>query len=420
MESSRTFLRKILPILGLSLALFAQDALAQAQGKKLAVGTSTSGTAGQATYEGKKRQLSDIAVTIVTSGITCTCARFAEDIRDVVNDLRPDGLRVLPVMGVGGLQTMDDVLFLKGMDMGVVDEDNLRLLKKRDPRLYATVEQRVQYITKLYNNEFHILARKEIQNVADLRGKRVSFNLKDSQSEVTADAIFEVLKIPVERVNYDNNLALKKLRDNDIQAMIVVSAAPQSALARVKKEDGFHLLALDEKSSPGQDLTTLFEDYLPAKLTSEQYPALIEKGASVPTVANKALLVAYNWGEGTPQYKRLAKFVETFFDRIQQFHDDSRHPKWKEVNLAAEVPGWIRFKPAADWLARYKTALASTTSTSTQDLQNDANLKRLFSQFVENYTASTGRKVITSQDQEMLFTKFREMLQSQVTSKATR
>src|SRR5262245_61358588 len=95
-----------------------------------------------ATYEEKKRQLSDIAVTIVTSGITCTCARFAEDIRDIVNDLRPDGLRVLPVLGVGGLQTLEDVLFLKGIDMGVADEDNLRLLKKRDPQLYATVEQR--------------------------------------------------------------------------------------------------------------------------------------------------------------------------------------------------------------------------------------------------------------------------------------
>jgi len=415
MEFLRTFLRKIFPVLGLLLAVFAQDALAQGKKAAVAPNGANAGSA-QATYEGKKRQLSDIAVTIVTSGITCTCARFAEDIRDVVNDLRPDGLRVLPVMGVGGLQTMEDVLFLKGMDMGVVDEDNLRLLKKRDPRLYATVEQRVQYITKLYNNEFHILARKEIQSIADLRGKRVSFNLKDSQTEVTADAIFEMLKIPVERVNYDNNLALKKLKDNEIQAMIVVSAAPQSALARVKKEDGFHLLGLDEKSSPGRDLTPLFEQYLPAKLTAEQYPALIAPGASVPTIANKALLVAYNWGEGTPQYRRLAKFVETFFDRIQQFHDDSRHPKWKEVNLAAEVPEWIRFKPAADWLARYKSALAAPTP----DVRNDANLKRLFAQFVEDYTASTGRKVISSQDQEALFIKFREMLQSQVTTKAAR
>ena len=75
------------------------------------------------TSEEKKRQASDIAVQIVTSGITCTCARFAEDIRDVVNDLRPGGLRVLPVLGVGGLQTLEDVLFLKGIDIGVIDED---------------------------------------------------------------------------------------------------------------------------------------------------------------------------------------------------------------------------------------------------------------------------------------------------------
>src|SRR5580704_15180084 len=94
-------------------------------------------------YEEKKRQTNDIAVTIVVSGLSCTCARFAEDIRNVVNDLRPDGQRVLPVLGVGGLQNLQDVLFLKNVDMGVVDEDNLRLLKKRDSSLYANIEQRV-------------------------------------------------------------------------------------------------------------------------------------------------------------------------------------------------------------------------------------------------------------------------------------
>src|SRR4030081_3616713 len=132
-------------------------------------------------YEEKKRQTNDIAVTIVVSGISCTCARFAEDIRNVVNDLRPEGQRVLPVLGV---------LFLKNIDMGVVDEDNLRLLKKRDPALYANIEQRVQYITKLYNSEFQVLARNDIKSSEHLRGKRVNFNLKDSQTEVTANTVF--------------------------------------------------------------------------------------------------------------------------------------------------------------------------------------------------------------------------------------
>jgi hypothetical protein len=76
----------------------------------------------QGTYEEKRRQANDIAVSIVVSGLSCTCARFAEDIRNVVNDLRPDGIRVLPVLGVGGLQNLNDVLFLRGIDMGVVDE----------------------------------------------------------------------------------------------------------------------------------------------------------------------------------------------------------------------------------------------------------------------------------------------------------
>src|SRR5215204_4996733 len=285
------------------------------------------------TYEEKKRQTNDIAITIVTSGITCTCARFAEDIRDIVNDLRPDGLRVMPVLGVGGLQTMEDVLFLKGIDMGVVDEDNLRLLKKRDPALHAGIEQRVHYITQLYHNEFHVVARKDIKTFVDLKGKKVSFNLKNSQSEVTADAIFSMLNIDVERVNYDNNEAMMKLREGEIAAMIVVSGAPQSALLRFKKEDGMHLLGFDERSLPNHDLAPIFDSYLPTKLTHEQYPTLIAEGASVPTVANRALLVAYNWPESSPRYKKVAKFIDAFFGKINQFNTPSRHPKWREVNL---------------------------------------------------------------------------------------
>ena len=87
--------------------------------------------------EEKRQQTNSIAVSIMTSGMTCTCARFAEDIRNVVNDLRPGGLRVLPILGVGGLQNLNDVLFLNNVDMGVADQDNIMLLKQKDPQLYA-------------------------------------------------------------------------------------------------------------------------------------------------------------------------------------------------------------------------------------------------------------------------------------------
>jgi uncharacterized protein len=360
-------------------------------------------------YEEKKRQANDIAVTVVVSGISCTCARFTEDIRNVVNDLGPDGIRVLPVLGVGGLQNVSDVLFLKNIDMAVVDEDNLRLLKKKDPVLYANIEQRVQYITKLYNSEFHVLARNEIKSYDDLKGKKVNFNLKDSQTEVTADTVFNTLNIPVQRSYYDNDEATKRLIAGDISAMIILTGAPQAGLAKVKKEDGVHFLPLDQDSLPKHELRDLFASYLPAEITHENYPNLVPEGTTVPTIANRALLVAYAWPENSPRYNKLAKFVDAFFSKIDQFNSPSRHPKWREVNLSAEMPGWVRFKPAADWLAAHRNQAVSANPDNTLR-QSSPELRLAFEKFMQNYFASTGRKTLTIKEREMLFARFEKML----------
>jgi len=371
-------------------------------------------------YEEKKRQANDIAVTIVVSGLSCTCARFADDIKNVVNDLQPDGQRVLPVLGVGGLQNLQDVLFLKNIDMGVVDEDNLRLLKKRDPTLYASIEQRVQYITKLYNSEFQVVARNDIKSYDDLRGKKVNFNLKDSQTEVTANIVFNMLKIDTIRSYYDNDVAIKKVIDGEIAAMIILTGAPQALYAKLKKEDGVHFLPFDERSVANPNVKQVLADYIPAELTHEQYPALIPEGRTVPTFANRALLVAYGWQENSPRYTKLAKFVRAFFGRIDQFHDSSRHPKWNEINIAADMPGWTRFKPAADWLAEQRVAAARQLRSPGAAADGSTELKVAFDQFVDQYAAARGLKTITAGDQEMLFAKFRQFLQTQESSAAIR
>jgi TRAP-type uncharacterized transport system substrate-binding protein len=363
-----------------------------------------------ASYEDKKRQANDIAVSVVVSGISCTCARFTEDIRNVVNDLSPDGIRVLPVLGVGGLQNVNDVLFLKSIDMGVVDEDNLRLLKKKDPVLYANIEQRIQYITKLYNSEFHVLARDEIKSYDDLRGKKVNFNLKDSQTEVTADTVFDTLNIPVQRSYYDNDEAIKRLISGDISAMIILTGAPQAALAKLKKEDGVHFLALDPESLPQHDLHDLFASYLPAEITHELYPNLVAEGTTVPTIANRALLVAYAWPENSEKYKKVAKFIDAFFGKIDQFNNSSRHPKWREVNLAAEMPGWTRFKPAADWLAAHRNQAVSVNPDSTTSGSSSEQLRLAFDKFMQAYSPASGGKALSIREREVLFAKFKESL----------
>jgi TRAP-type uncharacterized transport system substrate-binding protein len=352
-----------------------------------------------ASYDEKKRQANDIAVTVVVSGISCTCARFTEDIRNVVNDLSPDGIRFMPVLGNGGLQNLNDVLFLKNVDMAVVDEDNVRLLKKKDPVLYANIEQRVQYITKLYNSEFQVLARSDIKSYDDLRGKKVNFNLKDSQTEVTANTVFDALAMPVQRSYYDNDEALSKLQSGEISAMIILTGAPQVTYSKVKKEDGLHFLALDQDSLPKHDLHDLFANYLPAQLTHELYPNLVPEGTTVPTIANRALLVAYTWPENSPRYKRIAKFVDAFFSKIDQFDSPARHPKWREVNLSAEMPGWIRYKAAAEWLAAHRNQPVSTSSGS-------PDLKVAFDSFMHK----SGQPALSPADRDVMFSKFVKFL----------
>lgn len=370
-------------------------------------------------YEEKKRQANDIAVTVVVSGLSCTCARFTEDIRNVVNDLGPDGIRVLPILGVGGLQNLNDVLFLKNIDMAVVDEDNLRLLKKKDPALYANVEQRVQYITKLYNSEFHVLARNDIKSYDDLKDKKVNFNLKDSQTEVTADTVFDSLKIPVQRSYYDNDEAMKRLLSGDISAMIILTGAPQVTMAKVKKEDGVHFLPLDQDSLPNHDLHGLFANYLPAEITHDLYPNLIAEGTTVPTIANRALLVAYTWPENSQRYNKIAKFIDAFFSKIDQLNSPSRHPKWREVNLSAEMPGWLRFKPAADWLAAHRNQAVSANPDSTPG-QSSPELRLAFQKLMQNYASSSGRKTLSTKERELLFAKFIKILSESKAEAAAR
>jgi TRAP transporter TAXI family solute receptor len=354
-------------------------------------------------YELRKQETNQITVSIVVSGMSCTCARFAEDIRNVVNDLSPNGLRVLPILGVGGIQNLEDLLFLRGVDMATVDQDHIEYLKKKNPVLYANLENRVNYITKLYNSEFHVAAREGINSLADLQGKRVSFNLENSHTHIAADIIFEMLGVKTVKSFHDNNDAIELLLTDRLDAHIVLTGAPQSALAKLKHKDGIHFLPLSEEDLPSSNRSALYQRYLPADLTHEHYPELIETGKTVPTIATRTVLAVYNWEENSFRYRKLEKFVQEFFGKISKFNDKSRHPKWSEVNLNVDVPSWKRFKPAQDWLDGNKK-VASTSSLG----EDDEEMRAAFERFLKQYQAS-GKK-LTPKDRDVLYTQFKQFL----------
>ena len=139
---------------------------------------------------------------------------------------------------------------------------------------------------------------------------------------------------------------------------------------------------------------------------------MVPEGQTVSTVGIRSLLVTYAWPENSVRYNKIAKFVHEFFGKIDQFHDGSRHPKWEEISLAAEMPGWTRFKPAADWLAEQRLAAARQHAPGVTT-EGGSDLKLAFDQFIDQYAGAKGLKTISAGEQEMLFAKFRQYLQSQ-------
>jgi hypothetical protein len=73
----------------------------------------------------------------------------------------------------------------------------------------------------------------------------------------------------------------------------------------------------------------------------------------VSTVAVGAVLAAYNWGEDNPRREKVTNFVNRFFDGFDTFLQAPYHPKWQEVDIRADLPGWRRLASAKDWLAAH-------------------------------------------------------------------
>jgi hypothetical protein len=119
-------------------------------------------------------------------------------------------------------------------------------------------------------------------------------------------------------------------------------------LADVSADSGIHFLPVELNQ-------TLAQTYLPDQFKHDTYPLLIPADTTVPTIAVGDVMAMFGWQPRTERYSKVVRFVDAFFSKFDQFQQPPRHPKWREVNLTAEVPGWTRFAPAQDWLDR-KTA----------------------------------------------------------------
>src|SRR5260370_439825 len=291
-----------------------------------------------------KQTLNANTVTLITGTIGGTYVQFGADLSSVLDD--GNKVRVLPIVGRGSVQSIADILFLQGVDIGVVRADSLDYLEKKG--IARDLRKQLTYVTKLYNEEMQVIAPVGIRNLRDRDGKRVGVDIPDGSTFVTALAVFERLGLPANNFAYlEQRIAMEKLKKGELDAVIVVGGKPYKSVSNFVNDGGrFHLVTVDYDRP-------LQGDYLPANMTSKDYPNLIKEGESVDTIAVPAVLAAYNWAPNTDRYRKLSLFVDAFFTKFPALQNPPFHPKWKEVSLSAPLPGWQRLPSAKQWLDQH-------------------------------------------------------------------
>lgn len=272
-------------------------------------------------------------VGIVAGGVDGTYIRIAADLAAVLDD--SDRLRVIAIIGRGSVQNIADIMVLRGVDLGIVQSDVLAYARRE--RLFPSVDRLVQYVCKLYDEEVHILAGPGIASVQELAGKAVNVDLPGSGTAMTASLIFDALGIRVQERNAPQDSALDQLRRGELAALVYVAGKPARLFSAIRPDEGLRLLPLPAEAA-------LLDTYLPAHFAAADYPALVP-AEGIDTLAVGAVLAVYAWTPGTERHRKVSRFVEALSANFDSFLRPPRHPKWREVNLAAEVPGWTRFTP---------------------------------------------------------------------------
>jgi len=330
---SMTFRASLAIVVIVSLAL---SGVSSAQSRRTQSSQAASGIPNEAQI---KERLNAWTIGLAGGLLEGAPIRLATDIARVVNE--GGVMHVLPIVTRGPTENVNDLLYLKGVDAAIINTDSLEEYKSQVPQ----IQQRIRYIINLFPSELHVFVRPEIESLQDLVGKKVNFNTQGTAAAYSGPLIFSRLGLEVKKMFIPHPAALEQMRRGEVAGVVFVTSKPVDAFVKGKWEGGYRFLPVEYESK--------FEDYyLPSYLDFTDYPNLVAKGERISTIAVPTVLTAYNWRADSDPYRRVARFVNDLFSRVDKLQAPGFDAKWKDVNLSAKVPGLERFRAAQEWIDR--------------------------------------------------------------------
>jgi TRAP-type uncharacterized transport system substrate-binding protein len=334
-----------------------------------------------AATEGESDNVSRVnswTVGVVGGQLEGSFIRFAAELAKALDD--GENLRVLPIVSYGASDNVNDLLYLRGVDIAITNSDVFEEFKNN--RNVGNIDKRINYISQMYVSEVHIFARSDIKTLEDLDGKTVSLGVKGAGQTITGPVIFGRLGIKPNFIFGNSEAHAEKLKAGEIAAIVHNGGKPNPLFTKMKADPNVHFLSVPYSEK--------FADYyVPSTFDAKDYPNLLKEGETVETIGIPAVLAVYNWPRSSDRYRKVERFIQYYFNRFETLQKPPFHPKWKDINLAAKVPGWTRYSVAEEMLAKASASADGNANDSTASVGKTGGAvsveqQRLFEEFLES------------------------------------
>jgi uncharacterized protein len=263
---------------------------------------------------------------IVTGSEKGTYYQFGLNLQKL---MRPHGINLSVATSKGSVENIFAVYQRPATQLGIVQSDVLAFVARveTDPVL-KRIAKKIKMVFPFYNEEVHILGRKDIVDFDDLANRRVAIGREGSGTYLTARLMFKVAEIePRQMVNIDTDEALAELKAGRVDAMFYVAGAPVKLFAEsVTEADNLMLIPVTNKS--------VIEFYPNAAIPANTY-----RWAPKPlsTVAVKSVLVSFDFRR--LDCDNVGRFAQLLASNMGWLVENG-HPKWKSVQLDYPLKGW--------------------------------------------------------------------------------
>jgi TRAP transporter TAXI family solute receptor len=307
-------------------------------------------TADEATIASKN---SEAVLGMVTGSKTGT---YIEIGRDIAAMAQKDGLTINVYESKGSIDNIKRITSKEKVGLAIVQSDVLGFLSRSKKEDSINTARKLRLVAPLYNEEVHILARDNIKTLADLAGKRVVVGQEGSGSMITAVNIFSILGImPGKMYEIDPADGIVAVLNNDVDAIVFVGGKPVKIFKNmedISKLTGPNAGKLKQVHFVPITDPRLLKEYKVSSITHNDYDFVT---SDVPTIAVTALLITYDYSMRNNSYyhaecRNMAVLAKALRDHLGELKENG-HPKWKEVDLNADVINWKRDSCSADALS---------------------------------------------------------------------